>query len=73
MSCLEDAIAARDKYLEEHPHLQVFQDEITAILDKVPAHQRLEVLHQLSLERMLEMQKQTNILLKELKNAATTR
>jgi hypothetical protein len=73
MNYLKEAIAARDKFLEEHPHLQKFQNEITDLLDKVPEHQRLEVLHQLVLERMMEMQRQTNLLLGELENAKTKR
>jgi hypothetical protein len=73
MNYLKEAIAARDKFLEEHPHLQEFQNEITDLLDKVPEHQRLEVLHQLVLERMMEMQRQTNLLLGELENAKTKR
>ena len=73
MNYLEKAIAARDKFLEEHPHLQEFQNEITELLDKVPEHQRLEVLHQLALERTMEMQKQTELLLEELKNVESGR
>jgi hypothetical protein len=32
---LEDALKAREQLLREHPHLQVYQDEIDRILQKV--------------------------------------
>jgi hypothetical protein len=52
---LQQAIEAREKFLNEHPHLRSYQAEIDAIMDKVPEKQRLEVIHQLALEKMMNL------------------
>lgn len=71
MTTLEEAIAARDKFLEDRPHLVAYQKEIDAILEKVPESQRAEVLHQLALGKMMDMHEAVLALSKELKNAYT--
>ena len=44
MNKLQEAEAARDKYISEHPHLATYQQEIDELLSKVKPHERLEVL-----------------------------
>ena len=52
---LREALAAREKFLAERPHLREYQEQIDAIMEKVPEHQRLEVIHQLALEKMFDL------------------
>lgn len=47
---LREAIEARDKYLEEHPHLQDKQKEIDETLDKCLPEDRAEVAMMLLME-----------------------
>lgn len=54
---LSRALSARDKFLEDKPHLKAYQDEIDSILDKVPEKQRLEVIHMLAANKMVDLQK----------------
>ena len=64
---LQEAIAARDKFLEDHPHLKEYQQEIDRIMDGVgenPAT-RMETLSIMMstklLEQSAELQKLVNI------------
>jgi uncharacterized FlaG/YvyC family protein len=52
---LDRALRAREEFLADKPHMQAYQDEIDALMDKVPQHQRLEVIHQLALEKMMDL------------------
>jgi hypothetical protein len=54
---LQTALAERRRFLEAHPHLQVYQDEIDSVLDKAGNHQgRLAVLGTLMQAKLLEIQ-----------------
>ena len=44
MNKLQEAIATRDAYLEEHPELKPFQDEIDSILEKCKPEDRQDAL-----------------------------
>ena len=54
MKTLQEAIAERDAYLEEHPGLKPMQKEIDEVLSKTPEKMRLEVLNTLMLQKMLQ-------------------
>lgn len=69
MTPLEKAIANRDRFLEEHPHLKAYQEFIDEILDKTPQHLRGEVLAQLGLQKSQELQAEVTKLLKEVADA----
>lgn len=53
---LEKAIAARDKFLKDHPHLEPFQEEINQILDKTPEAEKAEVMLLLLAGKLKELQ-----------------
>ncbi|WP_319407493.1 hypothetical protein [uncultured Desulfosarcina sp.] len=54
---LQEALANRERYLERHPHLRVYQAEIDRILDKSGnVHGRLAVIGTLMQGKLLEMQ-----------------
>ena len=58
---LNNAIAERDRYLAEHPHLASYQAEIDTLLDKSGNQEgRMAVLGALFQGKMLEMQKELN-------------
>jgi hypothetical protein len=52
MKTLDELKAARDQYLEDHPNLKAYQEEIDDLLDRVPAEHRAEVLSMLMHERL---------------------
>lgn len=54
---LQEALANRERYLEAHPHLRVYQTEIDRVLDKSGnVHGRLAVIGMLMQGKLLEMQ-----------------
>jgi hypothetical protein len=58
MNELEKALAARNKFLEDHPELQSYQNEIDSVMEKVgddPAT-RLEAIAQMVEGQMLRLQ-----------------
>lgn len=58
-TALEKALAAREQFLEQHPHLREYQAEIDSILDKSGNQQgRMAVLGTLMQARLLEMQQE---------------
>lgn len=64
MDAIEKAIAARDKYLEEHPHLIPFQKKLDAELDGVPDKFRLSVVVAKLAAKHMELQAALSELLK---------
>jgi hypothetical protein len=71
---LQQAIAARDRFLEAHPHLRSFQAEIDRLLDCSGTHQgRMAVMGTLMQGKLLEMQKELNKLSSILREAVTTK
>ena len=66
---LQKALAERERFLESHPHLRSYQEEIDRLLDQSGNTQgRLAVLGMLMQGKLLEMQKElyslTDVLLK---------
>ena len=58
-SLLETALAERERFLNENPHMRAFQDEIDTMLDKSGAsHNRIAVLGTLMQGKLLEMQRE---------------
>ncbi len=56
---LQEALVRRDRYLESHPHLRVYQAELDEVLDKSGSvHGRLAVLGTLMQGKLLELQKE---------------
>ncbi|MCB2144893.1 MAG: hypothetical protein KQI81_00355 [Deltaproteobacteria bacterium] len=56
---LQEALANRERYLERHPHLRVYQTEIDRVLDKSGNVQgRLAVIGMLIQGKLLEMQEE---------------
>jgi len=56
---LQTALAERDQFLKERPHLQAYQNEIDSLLDKSGSHQgRLAVLGTLMQGKLLEIQRE---------------
>lgn len=56
---LQQALAARERFLERHPHLRVYQAEIDRVLDQSGnIHGRMAVLGTLMQGKLLEMQNQ---------------
>lgn len=56
---LQEALAMRERYLERHPHLRAYQEEIDRVLDKSGNSQgRMAVLGTLMQAKLLEMQKE---------------
>ena len=54
---LQEALAKRERYLERHPHLRVYQAEIDRVLDKSGnVHGRLAVIGTLMQGKLIEMQ-----------------
>lgn len=54
---LQEALANRERYLDRHPHLRVYQTEIDRVLDKSGnVHGRLAVIGMLMQGKLLEMQ-----------------
>jgi hypothetical protein len=71
---LRQAISARDRFLESHPHLQAYQVEIDRLLDGSGSSQgRMAVLGTLMQGKLLEMQKELNKLAGILAEAVTTK
>lgn len=52
---LNDALQAREKFLEEHPNTRSYQEEIDRILDQTPEQMRFEVLGLLMAGKMTEL------------------
>lgn len=71
MNELQEAIAKRDKYLEDHPHLKEKQQEIDVILDKCTDGDRYEVIMTLLLEQMERQAAAINLLKEGLTNEST--
>jgi hypothetical protein len=42
MKTLEEAVAARDEFLEQHPHLKPFQQKLDREFKDLPTEERLE-------------------------------
>ena len=58
-SLLETALAERERFLKENPHMRAYQEEIDDILDKSGgSHGRMAVLGTLMQGKLLEMQKE---------------
>ena len=56
---LQQALAARERFLERHPHLRVYQAEIDRVLDQSGnIHGRMAVLGTLMQGKLLEMRNQ---------------
>ena len=56
---LQTALAERDQFLKERPHMQAYQNEIDSLLDKSGSHQgRLAVLGTLMQGKLLEIQRE---------------
>lgn len=54
---LQEALAKRERFLERHPHLRIYQAEIDRVLDKSGnVHGRLAVIGTLMQGKLLEMQ-----------------
>jgi hypothetical protein len=71
---LRKAISARDRFIEGHPHLQPYQEEIDRLLDGSGSSQgRMAVLGTLMQGKLLEMQKELTTLAKILQEAATNK
>ena len=56
------AVAARDKFLVDNPHMQKYQDEIDSILDRAPYGQRSEVLAMLICGKMDSLARNLNMM-----------
>ena len=66
---LQKAIAERDLFLEQHPHLGTFQAEIDRLLDKSGNHEgRLSVIETLIQGKLMEMHRELNKLTGILQN-----
>lgn len=71
---LRQAISARDRFLENNPHLHSYQVEIDRLLDGSGSNQgRMAVLGTLMQGKLLEMQKELNKLANILQEAATNK
>lgn len=67
---LREAITARDRFLEGHPHLRPYQAEIDRLLDGSGSNQgRMAVLGTLMQGKLLEMQKELSKLANILQEA----
>lgn len=53
---LEDAIKARDDFLEQNPQLREKQNEITRILESTPESQRMDVISIMMSTELLKLQ-----------------
>lgn len=71
MNDLQTAIAKRDQFLKDHPHLQSYQDQISNILDRTPEKDRMHVLGILMSTKLIDLQKKllelTSMLSEEVK------
>ena len=66
---LQKAIAERNLFLEQHPHLGTFQAEIDRLLDKSGNHEgRLSVIETLIQGKLMEMHRELNKLTGILQN-----
>jgi hypothetical protein len=71
---LEQALAERERFLEQHPHLRSYQAEVDRLLDSSGNHQgRMAVLGTLLQAKLLEMQKELNKLSDVLQEAVTSK
>lgn len=71
---LRQALSARDRFLERHPHLRPYQAEIDRLLDSSGNSQgRMAVLGTLMQGKLLEMQKELNKLSNILLEAVTSK
>ena len=55
-----EAVAKRDAYIEAHPHLKEFQDQIDSALDKCAEKDRAEVLMIMIAAKMNELRDRMN-------------
>ena len=62
MNELEKAIEKRNKFLQENPNMQEFQNEIDDILEKTPTHMRKDVVVTLLISKLQELQQNLNLL-----------
>ncbi len=62
MNELEKAIEKRNKFLQENPNMQEFQNEIDKIMDKTPAYMRKEVIITLMMSKIQELREQLKLL-----------
>jgi hypothetical protein len=71
---LQQAMAARDRFLERHPHLRSYQAEIDRLLDSSGNNQgRMAVLGTMMQGKLLEMQKELSTLSNILVEAVTSK
>lgn len=56
MDSIQKAVEARDAFLEKHPHLKQYQQEIDSILDKCKPEDRFTVISLLMSGKMVELQ-----------------
>jgi hypothetical protein len=71
---LRQALANRDRFLEQNPHLHAYQAEIDRVLDASGNHQgRVAVLGTLMQGKLLEMQKELNKLSDVMLEAVTNK
>lgn len=68
MEDLQKAIEARDKYLENKPHLKAFQEEIDRILSNCKEEDRLNIITLMMSTKLVEFEDALQKLLKELGN-----
>lgn len=69
---LDEALAAREKFLLEHPHLRDYQEEVDRLLDSAgPDANRVAVLGTLMQGKLLELKEQMKLLLKEVGHGTT--
>ena len=62
MNELEKAIEKRNKFLQENPNMQEFQNEIDKIMDKTPTYMRKEVIITLMMSKIQELREQLKLL-----------
>ena len=58
---LDEAIKERDEYLQKHPHLKPYQEEIDRILSKTPANFRFGVVSLMMVERLQQLGKKLHL------------
>jgi predicted metalloenzyme YecM len=58
VNTLEEAIAKRDQYLKENPHLQSYQDQIDDIMDKCKPEDRKDALLMMMHEKVTQLSEQ---------------
>lgn len=69
MKSIKELTAARDKLLEEKPHLKKYQAEVDRILDGSPENMRQETLAMLLAGQVIQLNQQLAVLKGALNNA----